>query len=67
VFCRQKSNPETFRGLTYTALATSLAICIKEHVASKVLEMWLGESFSLGGQLLKYGSRSGETNGTGMA
>jgi hypothetical protein len=57
----------TLHDMTYTALEISLAICIREHVAAKVPEMWLGESFSLGGQQPKNGSKSGETNGTGVA
>jgi hypothetical protein len=40
---------------------------MREHVAAKVPEMWFGGSFSFGGQHPKNGSKSGETNGTGMA
>jgi hypothetical protein len=58
---------ETHRGQTYTASATSLAICMRVHVAAKVPEMWFGDSFSFGGQIPKNLSNSGVTYGTGMA
>jgi hypothetical protein len=65
---QQPRSKKTPYGKTYTASATSLAICMREHVAENVPEMRFGGSLSFGGQLPKNGSKSGcVTNGTGMA
>lgn len=65
----RNSKYKSVSDVTYTASTTSLAICMREHVAAKVREIWLGGSFSLGGQLPKNGSKFelGVTKGTGMA